>query len=108
MGKDDLGNLSESLHNVIVEATDGAEDVDFYQKYKPQLLMTDFAMPTKDGLQVVKDVITFDPKAKIILITATDDKKIIQECIDCGVITLVKKPFDFKAVLKTITEVMEN
>ena len=56
----------------------------FIKKYKPQLLMTDFAMPNKDGLQVVKDVIAFDPKAKIILITASDDKKIIQECIDSG------------------------
>ncbi len=70
--------------------------------------MTDFAMPNKDGLQVVKDVIAFDPKAKIILITASDDKKIIRECIDSGAITLVKKPFNFKDVLKTITEVMEN
>ena len=95
-------------HNVVAEATDGTEAVEFYQKYKPQLLMTDFAMPNKDGLQVVKDVIAFDPKAKIILITASDDKKLIQECIDSGAITLVKKPFDFKDVLKTITEVMEN
>ena len=50
----------------------------------------------------------FDPKAKIILIIASDDKKIIQEYIDSGAITLVKKPFDFKAALKTIIKVMEN
>ena len=95
-------------HNVVAEATDGAEAVDFYQKHKPQLLMTDFSMPNKDGLQVVKEVIAIDPNAKIILITASDDKKIIQECIDNGAATMVTKPFDFKVVLKTITEVMEN
>jgi two-component system chemotaxis response regulator CheY len=95
-------------HNVVAEAIDGAEAVDFYQKHKPQLLMTDFSMPNKDGLQVVKEVIAIDPNAKIILITASDDKKIIQECIDSGATTMVTKPFDFKVVLKTITEVMEN
>jgi len=95
-------------HNVVAEANNGAEAVDFYQKHMPQLLMTDLAMPHKDGLQVVKDVIAIDPRAKIILITASDDKKIIQECIDSGATAMVTKPFDFKIVLKTITEVMEN
>lgn len=95
-------------HNVIAEATDGAEAVDFYQKHKPQLLMTDFAMPNKDGLQVVKDVIAFDPKAKIILITASEDQKLIQQCIDCGASSYVSKPFVFKDVLASITKAMEN
>ena len=100
--------LSIGEHNVVAETIDGAEAVDFYQKYNPQLLMTDLAMPNKYGLQVVKEVLAINPKAKIIIITASDDKKIIQDCIDSGATTLVKKPFDFKVVLKTITEVMEN
>jgi two-component system chemotaxis response regulator CheY len=54
--------------------------------------MTDLAMPNKDGLQVVKEVLAIDPKAKIIVITASDDKKIIQECIDSGASSHIPKP----------------
>lgn len=36
------------------------------------------SMPKKDGLCVVKEIIAFDSKAKMILITASDDQKIIQ------------------------------
>lgn len=100
--------LSIGEHNVVAEAIDGAEAVDFYQKYKPQLLMTDLAMPNKDGLQVVKEVLAIDPKAKIIIITASDDKKIIQECIDSGASSHISKPFIFKDVLASIAKVMEN
>ena len=65
-------------------------------------------MPNKDGLQVVKEVLAIDPTAKIIIITASDDKKIIQECIDSGASPHIPKPFIFKDVLASIVKVMEN
>ena len=66
-------------HTVVAEATNGAETIDLYREHMPQLLMLDLAMPKKHGLEVVKDIIAIDPKAKIILVTASDDKKIIQQ-----------------------------
>ena len=65
-------------------------------------------MPKKDGLTVVKEVMAHDPNAKIILITASDDQKIINECIDSGALSYISKPFDFNSVLKSITEIVEG
>jgi two-component system chemotaxis response regulator CheY len=48
----------------------------------------------------------FDPNAKIILITASDDQKVIKACLDCGATSYISKPFDFKAVLKAITDIL--
>ena len=67
--------LSIGEHEVVVEAIDGAEAVDFYQQHNPQILLLDLAMPKKDGFAVVKEVIAYDPDAKIILITAVMIKK---------------------------------
>ena len=47
-----------------------------------------------------------DPEAKIILITASDDQKVIGECIEQGASAYISKPFDFNSVLKTITEIL--
>lgn len=69
-------------HEIVAEATDGAEAVDVYCKEKPEILLLDLAMPKKDGLTVVKEVIQFDPNAKIILITASDDQKVIRQCLE--------------------------
>jgi len=93
-------------HEIVAEACDGAEAVDLYQKHNPQILLLDLAMPKKDGLTVVKEVMAYDSNAKIIVITASDDQKIIGQCIESGAKSHIAKPFDFNAVLKTITELL--
>ncbi len=98
--------LSIGEHEVLPEATDGAEAVNFYQEHTPDVLLLDLAMPKKDGLTVVKEIMTIDPNAKIILITASDDQKIINQCLECGALSHISKPFDFKSVLKAITDVL--
>ncbi len=98
--------LSIGEFEVIADATDGAEAVDFYQKHTPDVLLLDLAMPKKDGLTVVKEIMQIDPNAKIILITASDDQKIINQCLKHGSSSHISKPFDFKSVLKAITDVL--
>lgn len=39
-------------------------------------------MPKKDGFTVVKEILSKNLKVKIVLITASDDKKIIQHCLN--------------------------
>jgi len=98
--------LSIGDHEVVVEATDGAEATDFYFEHNPDVLLLDLAMPKKDGLTVVQEVISSDPKAKIILITASDDQKIIGECVEQGASAYISKPFDFNSVLKSISDIL--
>ena len=98
--------LSIGEHEIVSEAKDGEESVDFYRKQKPDLLLLDLAMPKKDGLTVVKEIMQIDPNAKIILITASDDQKIINQCLKNGALSHISKPFDFNAVLKAITDVL--
>ncbi len=100
--------LSIGDHVVVAEAVDGAEAVDLYCQHRPQILLLDLAMPKKDGLTVVKEIIEFDPKAKIILITASDDQKIIQRCLDSGAASYISKPFDFNGVLESVKELVEK
>jgi len=95
-------------HEIVAEASDGAEAIILYQQYNPQVLLLDLAMPKKDGLTVVKEIMDYDPNAKIILITASDDQKIIGQCIKSGAKSHISKPFDFNSVLKSITELLEN
>jgi len=95
-------------HEIIAEACDGAEAVELYHQHNPQLLLVDLQMPEKDGLTVIKEVMKYDPNAKIILITASDRHDVIDECLEHGAKSHILKPFDFKNVLKSITEVLEN
>ena len=39
---------------------------------------------------------------KLSLITASDDQKVIQQCLDHGASSYISKPFDFNGVLESI------
>ena len=98
-----IGNFDK-----IIEAVDGAEAVDYYSKNRPDILLLDLAMPKKDGYTVVKEIMQIDPNAKIILITASDDQKVINQCLEEGATTYISKPFDFNGVLKAINDILEK
>ena len=100
--------LSIGEHEIVAEATDGTEAVELYQKHNPQIFLLDLAMPKKDGLTVVNEVMAYDANAKIILITASDDQKVINECLRNGATSYISKPFDFNGVLKSIKEILEK
>jgi two-component system chemotaxis response regulator CheY len=76
--------LSIGGHQIVAEAQNGAEAVEMYSQANPDVLLLDLAMPKKDGLTVVKEVMAKHPDAKIILITASDNQNIISDCIKYG------------------------
>lgn len=96
--------LEIGRHSVVAEASNGEEAVDLYFKNSPDLLLLDLAMPKKDGLTVLKEILNKDSEAKIVLITASDDQKIINQCLQIGASSCISKPFDFKTILNQINE----
>ena len=96
--------LSIGNHTIAGEAINGEEAVNLFFKTSPDLLLLDLAMPKKDGLTVVKEIMEKNPQAKIILITASDDQKIINQCLELGASSCISKPFDINNVLKQITD----
>jgi two-component system chemotaxis response regulator CheY len=96
--------LSIGNHTIVGEAINGEEAVNLFFKTSPDLLLLDLAMPKKDGLTVVKEIMEKNPQSKIILITASDDQKIINQCLELGALSCISKPFDINNVLKQITD----
>ena len=100
--------LGIGKHSVVAEAINGEEAVDMYFKTGPDLLLLDLAMPKKDGLTVLKEIMEKDSNAKVVLITASDDQKIINQCLEIGAISAISKPFDFNIVIKQINDSLAN
>jgi len=98
--------LTIGNHEIVAEAINGSEAVEKFSQTNPDIMLLDLAMPKKDGLTVVKEVIAKHPSARIILITASDNQNIINECLHAGAFAFISKPFDFDYVLKLIAEVL--
>ncbi|MGQ0376273.1 MAG: response regulator [Nitrososphaerota archaeon] len=95
-----LGN-----HELVAEAVDGIDAIEKYNSVKPDILLLDLAMPKKDGITVAKEILQLDPHAKIIIVTATDNQKIINECLEVGAKHCIIKPFEFSDVLNAINSI---
>ncbi len=98
--------LEIGSHQLVSEAKDGIDAVEKFNLTKPDLVLLDFAMPRKDGREALKEIISKDPKAKVIMITASDNLNTINECMSIGSRAFILKPFDFNEVLKVISDVL--
>ncbi|MFB5607175.1 MAG: response regulator [Candidatus Nitrosomaritimum yanchengensis] len=98
--------LSIGNHTIVAEAINGDEAVELFFNTPSDLLLLDLAMPKKDGLTVLKEIMERDPHAKVVLITASDDQKIINQCLEIGAISCISKPFDFNSILKQINDAL--
>ncbi len=95
-------------HTVAGEAKNGDEAIEKYSKLKPEIVLLDLAMPKKDGLTVIKNLMPTYPDAKIIIISAVDNPKIINQCLEAGAKAHISKPFDYENVLKVISDTISK
>jgi two-component system chemotaxis response regulator CheY len=76
-----------------VEASDGAEAVQVFIPGHFDLVLTDWNMPGKTGLEVVQEIRAKDPKVPIIMITTEAEKSRVIQAIQAGVSDYLVKPF---------------
>ena len=76
------------------EATNGEEAVEMYRQESPDLVTLDIVMPKMDGVTALKHVLAADPQARVVMISAVDQKEKLSECIGSGAVDFIVKPFD--------------
>ena len=62
--------LEKNGYQVIGEASNGLKAVELYKKDRPDIVTMDITMPEMDGIEALKEIMTFDPKANIIMCSA--------------------------------------
>ena len=76
------------------EAASGAECVARYRELRPDLVTLDIVMPEMDGVEALRELRREDPPARVVMVTAIDQKAKLAECIQLGAADFVVKPFD--------------
>jgi two-component system chemotaxis response regulator CheY len=76
------------------EATNGDEAVTLYRQTSPDLVTLDIVMPKMDGVSALKEVMAADPEARVVMVSAVDQREKLTECIQTGAIDFIVKPFD--------------
>ena len=87
-GVEYLQNFFEQIY----EASDAIKALQLYEKYQPDIIITDIQMPKLNGLEFVKRIRQKDKKTQIIIITAFCDKDYLLKAIELGLVKYLVKP----------------
>lgn len=81
-----LVSLLTSDHRIgaVIESDNPDEGMSSYRRLRPDLLVTDLRMPLKHGTDLIKEVISFDPDARILVLTAVDGDQEISNALQAG------------------------
>jgi len=91
------GFLSSELarNYEVIEASDGVEAISFVRQFEPDLVLLDYMMPDKNGMEVCREIRNDSRLSHIpvIMLTARADEKIKLECLKAGASDFISKPF---------------
>jgi two-component system, chemotaxis family, chemotaxis protein CheY len=98
------GVAAEAGWEVAAEAANGSEAVALYQQHRPDLVTMDLVMPVMGGLEALRQIRAIDPEAKVVVVTALDQKQSLMASIHEGAIDFIVKPFDRERVLNLLVK----
>lgn len=98
---------------VLATGSDGNEAVELYRKHRPTLITLDITMPNKTGADAMKEILSDNPDANVLIISAVRGESML-ECMNNGAKGYIEKPLKFNNAefiedfKETINEILET
>ena len=93
---------------VVGEAADGITAVERFRELRPDLTTLDIVMPKADGLAALSGIRQIDAKAKVIMVTAVDQRDSMLRALQLGVSDFIVKPFDADRIVSAVERAMSG
>jgi two-component system, chemotaxis family, chemotaxis protein CheY len=98
--------LTKGGHEVIGEAGNGQEAVARFQELRPEVTTLDITMPEKDGLEALREIISLDPTARVVMCSALGQESKVLESVKLGAKDFVVKPFQPDRVIAAVEKAL--
>ncbi|MFX1454167.1 MAG: response regulator [Promethearchaeota archaeon] len=89
-------------HEIVAKAFNGEETLKTYKGFQnaPDIILMDHRMPVKNGIEVTKEILTINPKCKIIFINA--NYSVRDKALETGATDFLEKPIEFESLFRMI------
>ena len=91
---------------VVGEAANGNESIALYKQLKPDLVTMDLVMPEKGGIETIKEILSFDSSAIIVVVSALGQEALVLEAAKKGAKDFIQKPFKNEQVVDVLQRIL--
>lgn len=96
---------SEEEFEVVGEATDGEELVQFIDTLDPEVVVLDITMPKKTGIEVISEVKKYNNRVKFIVLSMHDNPEYVLKSVQAGALSYLLKNTDHEEIVKAVKAV---
>ncbi len=86
-------SLTDAGWEIVGEGEDGAEAIRLYDELRPDAVTMDIVMPGTDGICALEKIMELDPEARVVVVSALSQTKLISQAIRKGAQDFIAKPF---------------
>lgn len=104
--RESLISVLNSRFAKVIGAQNGDEGLKKFKKFKPDLVITDIAMPIMDGLDMAKEIKEISDDVPVVVLSAFSEKDRLLRSIDIGIDKYLIKPIDVEELFKVLDELI--
>ena len=95
-----------SGYEVVGEADDADQALELYRETNPDLVTMDITLTTSSGIDAISRILGYDSEARIIVISALEQRRIVMDALSLGARDFIIKPFEEERVLSSAMDVL--
>ncbi|EOB4242879.1 butyrate response regulator transcription factor BumR [Campylobacter jejuni] len=100
--RESLINVLSERFSKVIGAQNGDEGLKKFKKFKPDLVITDIAMPIMDGLDMAREIKEISDDVPIVVLSAYSEKERLLRSINIGIDKYLIKPVDIEELFKVL------
>lgn len=102
-----LRDILEDIGYIIAGEADEADQAfEIYKETRPDLVTMDITLTSSNGIDAIRNILDYDNNARIVVISALEQKKVIMEALSYGARDFIIKPFEEERVITSVRNLL--
>lgn len=91
-----------------IEAANGREALECYEREKPDMVLLDINMPLMDGFETLKQIRTINSDALVVMLTSLANRHSVEESAQLGAVYYLRKDTPRLVIISELREILDS
>jgi len=90
----------------VLEAANGQQAVEIYERERPELVLLDVNMPVMDGIETLRRLMEIDPDCVVVMMTSLINRQTVDQALELGASGYVRKDTPPEEIVSALKDVV--